>query len=118
MLEEDWINELATAARKLYVESVAARGYMMCLESNGRTATAENTKAYTDALNNALAECYAIMRAMGLRVGKTPKRTFDADKKCTLSCKQARGYECRCCCSGLNHRAYIIGTCKQEKAAV
>jgi hypothetical protein len=114
---QDWVNELATAARKLFVEQVAAVGFMMALASNGKVATAENTKVYTNALNDALAECYAIMRNMGIRVGKPPKRTFDAEKRCTDSCKNARGYHCVCACAGLFHRSNIIGTMKKEKVA-
>ena len=101
--QEFLVNSLATAARRLFVEQVASAGYLMALESNGKALTEELTAPYTVALNVALAEAYSILRALGMRVGKTPKRGFNAGTKCDQRCRNARGYECVCSCGSLYH---------------
>jgi hypothetical protein len=103
MLEEDWINELATAARKLWVERIAMFGYAMCLESNNVPATEENTKPYRDALNSALADVYFVLRMLGVKAGKPPVNTFNGERKCDARCRNAKGYECHCQCGSIYH---------------
>jgi hypothetical protein len=35
--------------------------------------------------------------------GKTPKASFDPDKRCDNRCKNARGMDCACICGGAFH---------------
>jgi hypothetical protein len=107
--QEFLVNSLATAASRLFVEQVASAGYLMALESNGKALTEELTRPYTLALNAALAEAYSILRALGMRVGKTPVRRFDGTKKCDDRCRNAKGYECSCPCGGIGHGMNYFG---------
>lgn len=107
---EELTNDLATAARKLFVEQVASAGYLMALETNGKEVSEELTRPYTVALNERLAEAYAILRQLGIRVGKTPVRSFNAAKRCDDRCRNARGYICECPCGGLGHGMNVLGS--------
>jgi len=101
--QQDLVNDLATAARKFFVEQVAAAGYLMCLKSNAIEVTEARIAPYTEALNASLAVCYGIMRALGRKV-KTPKvRAYSAKRKCDIRCTTARGDECSCQCGSINH---------------
>ena len=100
--QQDLVNDLATAARKFFVEQVAAAGYLMCLKSNAIEVTEARIAPYTEALNASLAVCYGIMRALGRKV-KTPKVRFNGQRKCDTRCTTAKGYDCSCACGGLFH---------------
>ena len=97
------INELSTAYKAFVFEQVGSASYLMALKANGIEVTEERTKWHTIVLNEAIANLYDILRKLGKRVGKTPVRKFDAATRCTASCKNARGYECVCSCSGIFH---------------
>jgi hypothetical protein len=102
-IEQDFVNDLATAARKFYVEQVAAAGYLMCLNSNGIEISEERIKAYTDALNKTLEACYVIMRQLGRKVRSPKVRAYSKTRKCDLRCTTAKGDECSCACGSINH---------------
>lgn len=95
---------LEDAKKKLVFEQTAAYGIILAFKGN-----APNTKPFQDlitpyqqALNNAIDEVAKFSRMLGLIEFPT-KIEISIHTRCDGRCTNAKGWDCKCICCGLNH---------------
>jgi len=102
--EQDIVNDLATAARRVYVEQVCAEGFLLALAANGLEATADRLRPYAEALNLAHKRAELMARALGW-TGSNRIAVLNPDHKCNDRCTKAKSKKCACACGGIRHGA-------------
>lgn len=113
--EQDLINDLATAARRVFVETTCARGFVLALAANGFDATADRLRPYAEALTEAHRRAETVAKALGWT--GSARAAVLSDHRCTERCTHAKSKKCACVCGGIMHGSLLIARGPSSTAA-